>query len=130
LLREKDSRSLPDEESMFTITVEGALELYAQPKTRGRGAAKEPHSSYGNDPVTNQLITLREGRFGLYVTDGETNASLRVSDNAQNLTPERAVELLSDRRERGPVEKKKRPRKTAKTAASKTAKKTTKKSAK
>jgi DNA topoisomerase-1 len=130
LLREKDSRSLPDEESMFTITVEGALELYAQPKTRGRGAAKEPLSSYGNDPVTNQLITLREGRFGLYVTDGETNASLRVSDNAQNLTPERAVELLSDRRERGPVEKKKRPRKTAKTAASKTAKKTTKKSAK
>jgi len=130
LLREKDSRSLPDEESMFTITLEGALELYAQPKTRGRGVAKEPLASYGNDPVTNQLITLREGRFGLYVTDGETNASLRVGDNAQNLTPERAVELLSDRRERGPVEKKKRPRKTAKTAATKTAKKTTKKSAK
>jgi DNA topoisomerase-1 len=130
LLREKDSRSLPDEESMFTITVEGALELYAQPKTRGRGVAKEPLASYGNDPVTNQLITLREGRFGLYVTDGETNASLRVGDNAQNLTPERAVELLSDRRERGPVEKKKRPRKAAKTAATKTAKKTTKKSAK
>ena len=133
LLREKDSRSLPDEESMFTITVEGALELYAQPKTRGRGVAKEPLASYGNDPVTNQLITLREGRFGLYVTDGETNASLRVGDNAQNLTPERAVELLSDRRERGPVEKKKRPRKAAKTAASKTtksAKKTTKKTAK
>jgi DNA topoisomerase-1 len=133
LLREKDSRSLPDEESMFTITVEGALELYAQPKTRGRGVAKEPLASYGNDPVTSQLITLREGRFGLYVTDGETNASLRVSDNAQNLTPERAVELLSDRRERGPVEKKKRPRKAAKSAASKTtktAKKATKKTAK
>lgn len=135
LLREKDSRSLPDEDSMFTITVEGALELYAQPKTRGRGVAKEPLASYGNDPVTNQLITLREGRFGLYVTDGETNASLRVGDNAQNLTPERAVELLSDRRERGPVEKKKRPRKTAasktaKTGTSKTAKKTTKKTAK
>lgn len=108
LLREKDSRQLPDEDAIFTVTMEEAAALFLQPKTRGRQVAKAPLASYGNDPVSNGEITLREGRFGLYVTDGETNASLRVGDTPQSLTPERAIELLADRRERGPVEKKSR----------------------
>ena len=111
LRRGTDSRTLPSEEAIFTVTMDEALALYAQPKTRGRGVAKEPLASYGNDPVSGQLITLREGRFGLYVTDGETNASLRTTDTAESMTPERAVELISDRRERGPVVKKKSARK-------------------
>jgi DNA topoisomerase-1 len=99
--------------------MEEAAALFLQPKTRGRQVAKAPLASYGNDPVSNGEITLREGRFGLYVTDGETNASLRVGDTPQSLTPERAIELLADRRERGPVEKKSRrkaPQKKAKLA--------------
>ena len=116
LLREKDSRQLPDEEAIFTVTMQEAEALFAQPKTRGRQVQKAPLASYGNDPVSNGDITLREGRFGLYVTDGETNASLRVGDTPQSLTPERAIELLADRRERGPVEKKSRRKAPAKKA--------------
>ncbi|MEY4323826.1 MAG: hypothetical protein RL410_1607 [Actinomycetota bacterium] len=133
ILRAKDSRSLASEEEIFSVTLEQALALLAQPKMRGRQAAvaKEPLATYGNDPETNQVITLREGRFGLYVTDGITNASLRTGDNAQNLTPERAVELLADRRAAGPSTKKRGRTATKKTAAKKTAaKKTTRKSAK
>ena len=140
ILRNKDSRSLPSEEAMFTFSLEEALHLLSQPKTRGRTAVKEPLAAYGPDPVTGAEITLREGRFGLYVTDGETNASLRTIDNAQNLTPERAVELLADRRAKGPSTKK-RARKTTKKAVAKaptltknvvkkTAKKAVKKTAK
>jgi len=135
ILRGKDSRSLTTEEAMFTITLDEALALLAQPKTRGRAVVKEPLASYGDDPVTAKLITLREGRFGLYVTDGETNASLRAADTAQNLTPERAVELLADRRAKGPSTKKRVARKSTKAAADKpaakkVAKKATKKAAK
>jgi DNA topoisomerase-1 len=111
LRRGTDSRSLPSEEAIFSVDMDEALALYAQPKTRGRGVAKEPLATYGNDPVSNQLITLREGRFGLYVTDGETNASLRTTDTAESMTPERAIELISDRRERGPAVKKRAARK-------------------
>ncbi len=128
ILRDKDSRSLPDEESLFTVTTEQALALLAQPKTRGKAVVREPLAEYGPDPVSGGTITLREGRFGLYVTDGETNASLRTVDNAQNLTPERAVELIAERREKGPSTKKRVARKKAapaaapkKTAAKKTA---------
>jgi DNA topoisomerase-1 len=111
--------------------MEEALAIYAQPKQRGRGAPAEPLATYGKDPVSGVEITLREGRFGLYVTDGETNASLRVGDSPENLTVERAQELLADRRERGPVKKRakkaaaKKPSTkkvaTKKTAAKKTA---------
>jgi DNA topoisomerase-1 len=136
ILRGKDSRSLASEEAIFEVTLDEALALLAQPKMRGRQAAvaKEPLATYGADPETNQEITLREGRFGLYVTDGITNASLRTGDNAQNLTPERAVELLADRRAKGPSTKK-RGRATKKAVAKKpaakktAAKKATKKSA-
>ena len=123
ILRGKDSRSLASEEEIFSVTVDQALNLLAQPKMRGRQAAvaKEPLAAYGNDPETDQVITLREGRFGLYVTDGITNASLRTGDNAQNLTPERAVELLADRRAKGPSTKKRSRRAPAKKAAPKRA---------
>jgi DNA topoisomerase-1 len=132
ILRNKDSRSLTSEEAIFDITLEEAMELLSKPKIRGRSAIKEPLALYGLDPVSGQEISLREGRFGLYVTDGITNASLRVIDNAQNLTPERAVELLADRRDKGPAPKKRGARKVAakKTAAKKAATPTKKAAAK
>jgi DNA topoisomerase-1 len=103
----KESRSLEREEEVFEVTVEQAKALLAQPKARGRRKAAEPLKELGNDGVSGQLITLRQGRFGLYVTDGETNASLRNDDTLENITPERSMELLASRRERGPVKKKK-----------------------
>ena len=102
----KDSRSLADEESLFTVTLQQAQELLAQPKLRGRAAAAPPLKELGNDPVSGQPMVVKEGRFGPYVTDGETNASLRKDDSIEGLTDQRASELLQDRRERGPVKKK------------------------
>jgi DNA topoisomerase I len=96
-----DSRSLETEEQMFTVTLDEAKELFAQPKPRGRAAraaAAPPLRELGDDPVSGKPIVLREGRFGPYVTDGETNASLRKGDAAESITPQRAVELLAERR--------------------------------
>ena len=105
-----DSRSLESEEQLFTITLEDALKLLAEPKQRrGRGAAKPPLKELGPDPASGKAIVLKEGRFGPYVTDGETNASLRRGDDVESLTTERAVELLAERRSKGPAPKKKRP---------------------
>ena len=119
-----DSRSLPDEESIFTITTDEALALLALPKQRGRRAA-DPGKAIGTDPNSGGEIRLKAGRYGPYVTDGETNASLRSGDDPETLTAERAVELLAERRAAGPA--KKSVRKTAKktTAKKTTAKKTT-----
>ncbi|MGY1802779.1 type I DNA topoisomerase [Blastococcus sp. SYSU D00922] len=116
-----DSRSLDSEEKLFTTTLEEALAIFAQPKQRGRAAAKAPLKELGPDPVTQGQITVREGRFGPYVTDGETNASLRKGDDVETITIERAAELLADRRAAGPSKKKKAAKKTAakKTAAKK-----------
>ncbi len=125
----KESRSLPDEPSLFSIDEEGALKLLAEPKKRGRAAA-DPGKEIGPDPTTESMIMLKDGRFGPYVTDGETNASLRVADDPNTITLQRAVELLADRRAAGPP--KKRAKKAAKKApAKKTAakKSTAKKSA-
>jgi DNA topoisomerase-1 len=102
----KDSRSLVDEESLFTVTLEQAQALLAQPKLRGRAAAAPPLKELGVDPVSGQPMVVKEGRFGPYVTDGETNASLRKDDSIEELTDQRASELLQDRRDRGPVKKK------------------------
>jgi len=132
-----DTRSLPDEPSLFTVTLEEALALFAQPKTRGRRAAAAPLRELGDDPASGKAVTLRKGRFGPYVTDGETNASLRTGDDPETLTIERAAELLQDRRDRGPSTRPTRAKKaTRKTTAKKkatakkaTAKKTTTKSA-
>ncbi|TKJ31955.1 type I DNA topoisomerase [Blastococcus sp. CCUG 61487] len=122
-----DSRSLDGEEKLFTVTLDEALAIFAQPKQRGRAAAKAPLKELGPDPVTQGQITLREGRFGPYVTDGETNASLRKGDDVETITLDRAAELLADRRAAGPAKKKKAAKKTTakKTAAKKTTAKKT-----
>ena len=100
-----DSRSLATEEQMFTVTLDEALEIYAEPKRRGRqGAAAPPLRELGNDPATGKPMVIKDGRFGPYVTDGETNACLRKGDEVESITDERAAELLADRRARGPVE--------------------------
>ena len=101
----KESRSLETEEQLFTVTLEDALALLAQPKQRGRKAAAPPLKELGDDPVSSQPIVLKEGRFGPYVTDGETNASLRAGDSIEEITPARAAELLQLRREAGPPKK-------------------------
>lgn len=125
-----DSRSLTSEDQLFTITLDEALKIYAQPKQRGRAAAAPPLKELGNDPVSGQPVVVKSGRFGEYVTDGEYNATLRKEDSVETITIERAAELLADRRERGPAKKaakkgaaKKAPAK--KTAAKKTAAKKT-----
>ena len=110
--RGKESRSLDSEEQLFSISLDEALARLAQPKQRGRRAAAPPLKELGDDPVSGKPIVLKEGRFGPYVTDGETNASLRAADSIESIGPERAAELLQDRRDRGPAPKRKRaPRK-------------------
>lgn len=117
-----DSRSLATEEQMFTVTLEEALKLYAEPKRRGRGAAAAPPlRELGNDPVSGNAMVIKDGRFGPYVTDGETNASLRKGDEVATITDERASELLADRRARGPVKKKATKKAAAKKAPAKKA---------
>jgi DNA topoisomerase-1 len=100
-----DSRSLETEEQMFTVTLDQARELFAQPKPRGRAAraaAAPPLREIGEDPASGKPIVLREGRFGPYVTDGETNASLRKGDVGDSITLQRAAELLAERRAAAP----------------------------
>jgi len=106
LTRAKDSRSLTTEEEMFTVNLEQALALFAQPKKgRGRGIAKPPLKELGPDPATGEPMLVKDGRFGPYVTDGTTNASLRTGDSIEEITVERAAELLAIRREAGPAKK-------------------------
>jgi DNA topoisomerase-1 len=114
-----DSRSLETEEQLFTVTLDEAQALFAQPKLRGRQAAVAPPlREVGVDPVSGKPMVIKDGRFGPYVTDGETNASLRKGDEVESITDERASELLADRRARGPV-KKAAKKTTAKKAAKK-----------
>ncbi|MFI0191843.1 type I DNA topoisomerase [Streptomyces sp. NPDC017082] len=126
-----DSRSLQAEDQLFTITLEEAQAIYAQPKQRGRAAAKPPLKELGEDPVSNKPVVVKDGRFGPYVTDGETNATLRSGDSVETITPERGFELLAEKRAKSPAKKtakKATAKKTApakKTAAKKTAAKTT-----
>jgi DNA topoisomerase-1 len=118
LKRGTDSRSLATEDQMFEVTLEEALKLYAEPKRRGRqGAAAPPLRELGNDPASGKPMVIKDGRFGPYVTDGETNASLRKGDDVLSITDARASELLADRRARGPV--KRTAKKTAKKAPAK-----------
>ena len=95
-----DSRSLESEKQLFTLTLAEAKELFAQPKTRGRrtGAAAPPLRELGADPASGKPMVIKDGRFGPYVTDGETNASLRKGDEVASITVQRAAELLADRR--------------------------------
>jgi DNA topoisomerase-1 len=106
-----ETRSLESEEQLFTISLDEALALLAAPKPRrGRGAARAPLRELGQDPSSGRAVTIKEGRFGPYVTDGETNASLRAGDSVDALTLDRAVELLAERRAKGPAAR--RPAKT------------------
>ncbi|MFM8722165.1 MAG: topoisomerase C-terminal repeat-containing protein, partial [Acidimicrobiaceae bacterium] len=96
----KESRPLESEDQIFTITIEAALAKLAEPRVFGRrGPAKPPLKEFGNDPVSNRPVVAKEGKFGTYVTDGETNASLTRGDRLEFITPERAFELLAIRRD-------------------------------
>ncbi|MGJ9412734.1 type I DNA topoisomerase [Aeromicrobium sp. CF4.19] len=121
LKKGSDSRSLETEDQLLTLTEEQARTIYSQPKKFGRAAAKPPLKELGDDPVSGQPIVVKDGRFGVYVTDGEYNATLRKEDDLETLTAERAQELLAERRAKGPAKK------TAKKGAKKTTKKTAKK---
>ncbi|MGV9452174.1 type I DNA topoisomerase [Streptomyces sp. NPDC003635] len=114
-----DSRSLQTEDQLFTITLEEALEIYSQPKQRGRAAAKPPLKELGTDPVSEKPVVVKDGRFGPYVTDGETNATLRSGDSVETITPERGYELLAEKRAKGPAKKTAKKATTKKTAAKK-----------
>ena len=114
LKRGTDSRSLESEEQLFTITLDEALAVYAQPKQRGRAAAG-PLRELGPDPVSGGTVQVKDGRFGPYVTDGEHNATLRTGDEVDSITLERAADLLAEKRAKGPVTKK-ATRRTAKKA--------------
>ena len=120
-----DSRSLDSEEELFTVTLDRALELFAQPKRRrGQAAARGPLRELGTDPESGRPVVIKDGRFGPYFTDGVTNVTLRRGDDPATVTPERAYELLAEKRAKGPVKKRTARKKTAKTT------KTTKASAK
>lgn len=127
LKRGADSRTLTSEDQLFSINLDEAVEIYKQPKVRRRGVAKPPLKDLGVDPDTKKPIIIKDGRFGMYVTDGETNATLRRGDTVEAMTIERALELLAGRRaweiENGGAPKKsKRSRKTAPTLTEKTIK--------
>jgi DNA topoisomerase-1 len=124
-----ESRSLPNEEAMFTITEAEARELLAQPKQRGRAAAAAPLRELGKDPLTELPVVVKAGRYGPYVTDGTTNATLRQADDPATVTLERASQLLNEKRERGPAKRPARRAGTGKKAASATKKTTTKRTA-
>jgi len=108
----KESRSLESEEQLLTIELTEALAVLAQPRQRrGQGAAAKPLRELGTDPAGGREIVLKEGRFGPYVTDGETNASLRRGDDPETIELERAVELLAERRAKGAAKRGTRRRK-------------------
>ena len=127
-----ESRSLPDEPSLFTVTVDEALKLLAQPARRRGQTTAAPLKELGADPVSGNPIIVKDGRFGAYVTDGEYNATIPKGDNPEEITLERAADLLVERRAKGPAKKSKKTAKKStarKSPAKKTAKKTTAKKA-
>jgi len=128
-----DSRTLTSEEQLFSITLEEALEIYSKPKERRRGVAKPPLKELGIDPTTQKPLIIKDGRFGMYVTDGETNATLRRGDTVEAMTIERGLELLAGRRaweaENGGAARPKKTRKKATKSAPSLTKNTVKKAA-
>jgi DNA topoisomerase-1 len=116
-----DSRTLTTEDQLFAITLDEAIELYKQPKVRRRGVAKPPLKDLGIDPASQKPVLVKDGRFGIYITDGETNATLRRGDTVEFLTLERGLELLAGRRawevENGGASRVKKSSKRAKKAA-------------
>ena len=121
-----DSRSLETEEQIFTVTLEQALEIFAQPKRRrGQAAARGPLRELGQDPATEKPVVIKDGRFGPYITDGQTNVTVPRSEDPATISAERAFELLADKRAKGPAKKRTTKKTTAKKATTKKA--TTKK---
>jgi len=121
-----DSRTLTSEDQLFTVSLEEAIEIYKEPKVRrGRGTPKPPLKELGADPATGKNIIIKDGRFGMYITDGETNATLRRGDTVEFMTLERGLELLAGRRaweaENGPSPKKAKKTASKKTSAAKKA---------
>ena len=101
-----DSRTLESEDAVFTVTLDEALKIYSEPKRRGRqAAAPKALRELGVDEVSGKQMLVKDGRFGPYVTDGESNASLRKGDTVETLTDARAAELLSERRAKAPPKK-------------------------
>ncbi|MDV2433498.1 type I DNA topoisomerase [Corynebacterium tuberculostearicum] len=130
LKKGNDSRSLAKEEQIFTVTLDEARRIYAEPKRRGRAAAQPPIKQLGDNDVSGKPMTVKDGRFGPYVTDGTTNASLRRGDDPEQLTDARANELLSERRAKeasGETKKKSTKKSSKKTTKKKATKKATKK---
>ena len=130
-----DSRTLTSDNQIFSLSLEGAIEIYKQPKVRRRGVAKPPLKELGIDPETSRPLILKDGRFGMYVTDGESNATLRRGDTVEEMTLERGLELLAGRRaweianesegiskKPGRLKSKSKPKKTAPTLTEKTIK--------
>ena len=132
LKKGKDSRSLANEDQIFSITLDEARRIYAEPKRRGRAAAQPPLKQLGDNDVSGKPMTVKDGRFGPYVTDGTTNASLRRGDDPEQLTDARANELLSERRAKEAANggAKKSTKKSGKKSTKKSSKKSTKKSSK
>ena len=130
----KDSRTLETEAEIFSVSIDQALAKLAEPRVYGRrGPAKPPLREFGVDPVSGKAVVAKEGKFGVYVTDGETNASLTRGDRLEYVTPERAFELLAIRRDAEPSTKRKKAAKKAvakKAAPAKAAKKPAKKAVK
>ena len=134
----KESRTLEAESEIFSVTIDQALAKLAEPRVYGRrGPAKPPLREFGVDPTSGKAVVAKDGKFGVYVTDGETNASLTRGDRLEYVTPERAFELLAIRRDAEPSTKRKKAAKKAVTkkaapakAAKKPAKKAVKKAAK
>ncbi|MGA4668942.1 type I DNA topoisomerase [Propionibacteriaceae bacterium Y1923] len=121
LKKGSDSRSLANEDQIFDLTLDEAKAILAQPKTRGRAAAAPPLKELGNDPVSGNPMVVKSGRFGPYVTDGEYNATLRKDDSVEELTAERAAELLAEKRAKGPAKKTTRKKAAAKKTTAKKA---------
>jgi len=129
LKKGSDTRSLGSEDELFTVTVDEALALFAQPKQRRGRVAKPPLAELGSHPDSGAAVRVLDGRYGPYVTDGTTNASVPRGTDPESLTLDQGVDLLRERAARAPATKrtvKKTARKTAKTAAKK---RTTKKAA-
>jgi DNA topoisomerase-1 len=101
--KDKDYRNIDSEDQLLTITLDQALQIFSQPKVYKRGggnlAATGPLREFGTDPVSERPVVAKDGRFGVYVTDGETNASLGKGDRLEEMSAERAYELLAIRRD-------------------------------
>ncbi|MDO5747382.1 MAG: type I DNA topoisomerase [Actinomycetaceae bacterium] len=127
LKKGSDLRSLDSEEQLFSVTLDQALAIYAQPKVRGRRAAKPPLKEFGNDPISAKPVVIKDGRFGPYITDGQTNVTVPRSRSIDDISADEAFQLLSDKRAKGPAKKRTTKKVAAKKSGTKktTVKKTT-----